>query len=79
MLLVEDTDDNINLKHDSEIQALKDRCAMLEKTVMDLQSIVNTYKNTLEAWRQHIVNILNHLGMFDSGWGGEQFQVEVMW
>lgn len=51
---------------------------MLEKTVMDLQSIVNTHENTLEAWRQHIVNILNHLGMFDSGWGGEQFQVEVM-
>jgi len=52
---------------------------MLEKTVIDLQSIVNTHENTLEAWRQHIVNILNHLGMFDSGWGGEQFQVEVMW
>jgi len=61
-----------------EIQALKDRCAMLKKTIIDLQSIVNMHENTLEVWRQHIVNILNHLGMFDSGWGGEQFQVEVM-
>jgi len=51
---------------------------MLEKTVMDLRSIANTHENTLEEWRQHIINILNHLGMFNPGWGGEQFQVEAM-
>jgi hypothetical protein len=61
-----------------EIQALKDRCDILEKTAMDLRSISNTHENTLEEWRRYIINILNHLGMFNPGWGGEQFQVEAM-
>ena len=45
---------------------------------MDLRLIANTHENTLEEWQWYIINILNHLGMFNPGWEGEQFQVEAM-
>ena len=58
----------------NEVQALKDRCNMLEKTVKDLQSMCDTHQRTLETFRQHIVNLHRHQGTLDLSYQGEKFE-----
>ena len=67
LLLVE------SLKND--VQALKSRCNILEKTVKDLQSICNTHQNTLETFRQEIINLHRCKGTLDLSYQGEGFEV----
>ena len=76
-LLAKGTDDDITsvegLKN--EVQAMKSRCDMLEKTVKDLQSICDTHERTLEALRQHIVNLQRDQGTLDLSYQGEEFEM----
>ena len=58
----------------NEVQALKGRCNMLEKTVKDLQSMCDTHQRTLETFRQHIVNLHRHQGTLDLSYQGEEFE-----
>ena len=77
MPLAKGADGDLTLVEDlkNEVQALKGRCDMLEKTAKDLQSICNMHQSTLETWRKHIVDIQNRLGVFDSSYRGVQFEV----
>lgn len=77
MLLANETDDDIALVEGlkNEVQALKDRCDMLEETTKNLQSICDTHQRTLETFRQHIVNLHEHQGTLDISYQGEDFEV----
>ena len=77
MLLAKGADGDLSLVEDlkNEVQALKGRCDMLEKSVKDLQSICNTHQSTLETWQKYIVDLQNYLGVFDPSYRGEQFEV----
>jgi hypothetical protein len=57
-----------------EIQALKRRCNILEKTAKDLQSICDTHQRTPETFRQQIVNLNSFRGTLDLGYQGEDFE-----
>jgi archaellum component FlaC len=59
----------------NEVHAMKSRCDTLEKTVKQLESICDTQQRTLETFRQHIINIQEHLGILDLGYEGEAFEV----
>jgi conjugal transfer/entry exclusion protein len=59
----------------NDVQALKNRCDMLEKIAKDLQSVCDMHKRTLEAFRQHIINLHRHQGTLDSSYQGEEFEV----
>ena len=59
----------------NEVQALKSRCDILEKTVKDLQSICDTHQQTLETFRQNIIDLYRHQGMLNLSYQGEEFEV----
>jgi hypothetical protein len=77
MLLTTGTDDDITLVEglENEVQALKNRCDILEKTVKDLQSRCDTHERTLETFWQHIVDFHRHQGTLDLIYQGEEFEV----
>jgi predicted nucleic acid-binding Zn-ribbon protein len=76
MLLAKGAYDDTMLVEDlkNEVQALKGRCNMLEKSLKDLQSICDTHQRTLETFRQHIVNLHRHQGTLDLSYKGEDFE-----
>jgi hypothetical protein len=59
----------------NEVQALKKRCNTLDKAVRDLQSICETHERSLEAFRQHIINIQGRQGKLDLSYQGEDFEL----
>jgi hypothetical protein len=76
MLLAKGADDDTTLVEGlkNEVQALKGRCNMLEKSLKDLQSICDTHQRTLETFWQHIVNLHRHQGTLDLSYQGEDFE-----
>ena len=75
MLLGDGKDNDLTLVESlkDEVQALKSRCDALEKTVRNLKSICDTHQNTLETFRQHIINLCNDKGRLDMSYEGESF------
>jgi len=59
----------------NEVQALKSRCDILEKTVKDLQSICDMHQQTLETFWQNIIDLYRHQGTLDLSYQGEEFEV----
>lgn len=59
----------------NEVQVLKSRCSMLEKTANVLQSICDTHERTLETVRKHILILHRQQGTLDSSYQGEEFEV----
>jgi hypothetical protein len=76
MLLTKGAGDNITLVEGlkNDVQAMKSRCDILEKTVKDLQSICDTHRGILETFRQHIVNTQWRQGTLDMSYQGEAFE-----
>jgi archaellum component FlaC len=58
----------------NEVQALKSRCDILEKTVNNLKSICDTHQGIIETFRQQIVNLHGHQGTLDLSYQGEEFE-----
>jgi hypothetical protein len=58
----------------NEVNALKIKCDMLEKTVSNLQSVCGTHQKTLEAFRQQIINLHVNQGTLDLSYQGELFE-----
>jgi chromosome segregation ATPase len=77
MLLATGTGSDIALVEGlkNELQAVKTRCDMLEKTVNDLQILTQTHERTLETFRQHIIDIQAHQRTLNTSYGGEVFEV----
>ena len=48
---------------------------MLETSVKNLESMLNTHQRTLETLRQHIVNLHSRLGTLDLSYQGEGLEV----
>jgi len=59
----------------NEVQALKSRCDILEKTVKNLQSICDMHQRALETFQQNIIDLYRHQGMLDLSYQGEEFEV----
>jgi hypothetical protein len=57
------------------VQALKNKCDTLERTVQDLQSRFNMHESALEGYRMQVVNFLNVHGALDTSYGGEKFDL----
>ena len=58
---------------ENEMQALKIRCNMLERTVKELQSICDTHQRTLESHRQYIIKLQEHHGTLEYSYEGVDF------
>jgi hypothetical protein len=59
------------------VQDLKSRCNMLEKEVRNLQSICETHENSLETFREYVINLRLHQGTLDLSYEGEKFEVTM--
>lgn len=59
------------------VHDLESRCGMLEKTVRNLQSICETHENSLETFREYIINLRLHQGTLDLNYEGEKFEVTM--
>jgi hypothetical protein len=67
---------------ENEVQALKLKCDMLEKTVNDLQktvkglqSISGTHQSLIETLRQHTVNLQHREETLDLHYQGEEYEI----
>jgi hypothetical protein len=56
-----------------EVEDLKSRCAMLERTINQLVSRCDTHERCLEGYRQHLVKIKVLEGTLDTSYLGENF------
>jgi hypothetical protein len=76
-VLSKGTDDDVALVKvlQDEVQALKSRCNILEKTVKDLQSICDTHERSLDSFRKAIVRHLGSRGTLDLNLQGEELEV----
>jgi predicted nucleic acid-binding Zn-ribbon protein len=59
----------------NEVQGMKNRCGMLERTVEQLQIARETHERTIESLRQHIVRLSHRLESLDLSYQGEVFEV----
>jgi uncharacterized protein YlxP (DUF503 family) len=57
------------------VQALKNKCDTLERTIQDLQSRFNMHESALEGYRMQVVGILNVHGALDTSYEGEKFDL----
>jgi peptidoglycan hydrolase CwlO-like protein len=67
---------------ENEVQALKLKCDVLEKTVnelqktvKDLQSVSGTHQSLIETLRQHIVKFEYREETLDRGYQGEEYEL----
>ena len=72
-LTPEETLKNENQALKGRCDMLKKRCDMLEKTVQDLQSRCDMHQNVLDTWREDIIELKKHTGIFNVEYGGVQF------
>jgi hypothetical protein len=70
-------DDAVVIGLKNAVQDLKSRCDMLEKTIRNLQSICGTHENSLETFRQYVINHGLHQGALDFSYEGETFEVTM--
>jgi len=59
----------------NELEAVKNRCNMLEKSVKDLQSRCDTHERILETFWKHIVGLESKKGDLDLTYQGEEFEL----
>lgn len=67
---------------ENEVQTLKLKCDMLEKTVNDLQktvkglqSTIGTHESLIEALRKHTVSFKYREETLDRGYQGEEYEL----
>ena len=59
----------------NEIQALKSRCNVFERTVEDLQCRLETHKKFIEGYREEIVRIQADQGTLNVTYEGEHLEL----
>ena len=57
----------------NEVQALKNRCDMLEKTVNVMNSRCDTHERSLETFQLEIIKLHRNQGTLDLSYQGETF------
>lgn len=76
LLRIQATDNDIAVEGlKKEVQALKDKCNMLERTIQNLQTRFSMHEIAVEGYRQEVLRLLNAHGALDTSYGGDSFDL----